>query len=315
MYLISGSFAFDTILSHTNPFHARILPDEIARLNVAFGVDKIFQEFGGTGGNIAYNAALLGDSPVLVGALGYDFSEYVNKLESMGLVTDSLSIVKHLPTAHAWILTDSDNNQITAFHKGAMAQMPHVPSTTPDLWHIAPDSFDTMISMIDKALTSGKRYLFDPGQALPSFLEADANGSISLDLIIKNSTGLFVNDYECALIENHLDTTMPSLIWKEEQFIVITRGARGSDVLTSASDYEVGVAPCLEVVDPTGCGDAFRAGFLHKYCRGEPLVEAVKMGAALASFAIERTGGQNHSPSFSEIVARANSVNVSDVKS
>lgn len=303
-YLISGSFAFDTILLHNGEFHHRILPESLAKLNVAFGVDSEKTEFGGTGGNIAYNSRLFDNNPLLVGCLGYDCNHYIQNMKSIGLDTRPLSIIETENTAHAWILTDANNNQITAFHMGAMKVEAQVNTYTPNIWHLAPSSVTHTISLFQKGQSENKIILLDPGQATPGFI-ADLESFIPM---LEYSTGIFVNEYECELIEEKTKLPINTWVKNEKQFVIKTLGSKGLIIYTQDNEQHINTAKPTEILDPTGCGDSLRAGFLYGYIQGWSLTDCAKYGAAVASFAIEKSGGQNHKPSLTQITERAQTI-------
>lgn len=296
-YLLSGSFAYDTILLHKGKFHARILPEEISRLNVAFGIDSVKDEFGGTAGNIAYNASLLGNSPLLCASVGdNDFKRYSKHLVANGLNPETLNHVEDQNTAHAWILTDSENNQITGFSTGAMKRRPKMPDILPELWHLAPDSVGNTAWLAKMAVKEDIKYYFDPGQDMPAFLESSADSIYTLSDIVKNSAGIFVNEYEYQLMEQSLKIDLKTLLTERTKFIVQTLGSN-----------HINVAKPDKIVDPTGCGDAFRAGFLYGVTNGWALLKCAQLGSTMGSFAIEESGGQNHKPTFETIMQRLES--------
>lgn len=305
MYLLSGSFAYDTILLHKGQFHARILPEALSRLNVAFGIDSVKDEFGGTGGNIAYNAALLKQSPILCSSVGdNDFKRYAKHLIKNGLNPETLNQVEDQNTAHAWILTDSENNQITGFSTGAMKKKPKLPETLPDLWHLAPDSVGNTAWLAKLATAKNKKYYFDPGQAMPAFLEGQANSIWSLENIIKNSAGIFANEYEYQLMQEKLKRDLKELLTDKTDFIVQTLGSKGLILHTKEESVHIDVAKPTRIIDPTGCGDALRAGFIYGVTNGWDLKRSAQLGSTMGSFAIEESGGQNHKPTFEEIMNR-----------
>ena len=306
-YLLSGSLSYDTILLHEGLFHHRILPESIARLNVGFGIDSAKNEFGGTAGNIAYNASLLGDSPVLVSSLGEkNCQSYIDYLHNKKIDTQHLTIVPNEIVANSWILTDQLNNQITGFYKGAMKETPLLPSVAPEIWHLAPDYVVTMALFAKEAKLRGAKYFFDPGQALPSFLEGGVEHIFPLREIIKNASGCFVNEYEAILLEEKLGISLQELIKESKgmEFFIKTLGGNGVELVTATAYKTFPVAQADKIVDPTGCGDAFRAGFIHNYLQGKYLDECVVLGAVMGSFAVEESGGQNHNPSLFKIAER-----------
>lgn len=304
-YLLSGSFAYDTILLHEGAFHHKILPESIARLNVSFAINSVKKEFGGTGGNIAYNAALLRQDPLLVGSMGCDSKPYITHMEFSGLETSTLTINEEEYTPHAYILTDQNNNQITGFNVGSMKYIFNVPNETPKVWHLSPESPANTARLVKRAIQEQKDYFFDPGQALPYFIEGVSESIIPLKEILKHAKGLFVNEYEAELLENYLGSSIKTLI-KPNSFIVRTLGSKGSDLILNNEIIHTSVAKTNKIVDPTGCGDAFRAGFLSAYTSGKDLKDCVELGSVMGSFAIEESGGQNHKPTLNEILQRLN---------
>lgn len=314
-YLLSGSFAYDTLLPHAGHFHARILPEQVSRLSVAFGVGGPRDEFGGTAGNIAYNAALLGSQPVLVGNVGADFARYRAHLTAQGLDTSALRVHPQQATPHAWVLTDAGHNQITAFHTGALAceiALPSIAETVP-LWHLAPEHPENMVALALRAGRLSIPYFFDPGQALPALLEKHALGELDLRDVLWHAKGLFVNDYEAALLTGALGAPLEGLLGLDG-FVVHTQGAKGASIVTATGTEFVAAARPSKVVDPTGCGDALRAGFVHAYLRGADLPDCLALGSALASFVVERVGGQSHTPGLPQVEARVRGPRLASVQ-
>ncbi|NCP98235.1 carbohydrate kinase family protein [archaeon] len=305
-YLLSGSFAYDTILLHKGHFHARILPESLSRLNVSFGIDDSKHEFGGTCGNIAYNSSLLKEDVLLCSSVGNDFDVYRKHLEKNGISTDTLTVQNNLPTAHAWILTDQTNNQITGFQLGAMNIKPQLPNNAMEmsLWHLAPDNSLTTAFLAKIAKQNNVEYFLDPGQSLPSFLEGDADSVFSFDEMIKNATGVFVNEYESQLIQDKLKISLRDLVSSGNKFLIETLGSNGLNLHTKDNVVFIPVAKASKITDPTGCGDAFRAGFLYGYSRGMELKNCAEIGAVMGSFAVESSGGQNHTPTILDISNR-----------
>lgn len=307
-YLLSGSLAYDTILIHEGEFHHKILPNEIARLNVAFGIDNIRVEYGGTGGNIAYNSALLNIEPMLVASVGTNnCDDYIGHLKSINIATGYLNYIPKDSIASAWIMTDVNNNQITGFYPGAMTHTPIIPHRTPQLWHLAPDSAKTTLKFAKEAFNQGKDYFLDPGQALFSLMAKtdDKEDSFSFQRAIKHAKGMFLNDYESLVICETLDTNIKEMLENSNlEFIVVTKGGEGGTLHTKDKQFNFPVAKAEKIVDPTGCGDAFRAGFISQYIKKQSLENCVLMGAVMGSFAISSSGGQNHKPLFEDIFDR-----------
>lgn len=301
-YLLSGSFAYDTILLFHGKLETHILPESISRLNVSFLIEDTKDEFGGTGGNIAYNASLLGDRPMLVGVLGEnDSTAYLKHLKEIDANIDNLTIIENQKCPHAWILTDSQNNQITSFNVGAMKYKSEIPDVTPEIWHLAPENPLTTALLAKMAKEQGKEYFFDPGQVLPAFTSGITNSIFPLKQILENSKGIFVNDYEWELLSNHLNVDSPFEFLQENQFLVKTLGSKGVDLFYGDKILHFDVVHTEKIVDPTGCGDSFRAGFLYAYTRGHSLESAVQLGTIMGHYAIQYSGGQNHKVLFEEI--------------
>lgn len=305
-YLLSGSFAYDTILLHEGHFHARILPESLARLNVSFGIKESKTEFGGTGGNIAYNASLLKDKIVLCGSVGKDFNEYEKHMKKNSVPYETLTKHEDINTAHIWILTDKSNNQISGVMSGAMKRTPLIPDVAYklNLWHLAPDSSMNTAFMAKEAIKHNINYFLDPGQCLPSFLEGDSDSVIPFKNIVENSIGLFVNEYESQLLQDGFKKSLNSLLNYKKLFIVETLGSKGVNIYTHGDSIHVPVAKPECILDPTGCGDSFRAGFLYGFSRSMDLKNCAELGTIMASFVIENYGGQNHNPTKDEISKR-----------
>lgn len=302
-YLLSGSFAYDTILLFQGKLETHILPDSISNLNVSFLIDSTKEEFGGTGGNIAYNASLLKDKPILLGVLGENDSHaYIKHLKINESNIEHLTIIEDQKCPHAWILTDTNNNQITSFSIGAMKYKSNVPENTPDIWHLAPENPLTTAFLAKKAVEQSKKYFFDPGQCLPAFINGVTNSVYSLQEIINSAHGIFVNDYEWDLLAKCLNVSSPFEFVKENQFLVKTLGSKGVELYYDNKVVHYGVVPTEKIVDPTGCGDSFRAGFLYAYTKGKSLEEAVQLGSVMGHYVIQHSGGQRHNVSFEEIM-------------
>ncbi len=298
-FLLSGSLAYDAILMHEGHFHHKILPEEIARLSVAFGIDHVSEEFGGTGGNIAYNASLLGLSPQLVASIGgKDSDVYLQHLEAHGIATSCLTQITHERMPHAWIMTDQQNNQITGFHKGAMKYPPLIPATTPEVWLLAPYVTETTLHLAELGVSQNKTVLMDPGQNLTNLCQKENLPRFLAAL--ETCKGLFVNEYEALLLCKHIDIESDHFL-SNKKFVVITQGAQGARLLTKEGEWQFPCAKPEAVVDPTGCGDAFRAGFLAEYLKGSGYSSCMALGSVMGAFAVSRSGGQNHRPTRQEV--------------
>jgi adenosine kinase len=298
--LICGSFAFDNIMVFQDRFKNHILPDKIHILNVAFLVPDMRREFGGTAGNIAYNLNLLGGQPLIMATVGDDFGPYANWLGQIGLDMKHVRGIAGSYTAQAFITTDKDDNQITAFHPGAMnfAHENRVSDTSGvKLGIIAPDGRDGMCLHAREFQEAGIPFLFDPGQGMPMF-----SGQELLDFTAM-ADYLALNDYEAQLMQEKTGQTLEQLA-QQVKALVVTLGAKGSMIYADGQRYEI---PCVEadaIVDPTGCGDAYRAGLLYGIARGWDWQTAGQLAAVMGAIKIASRGGQNHKPSREEIAQR-----------
>ena len=289
--LICGSLAFDTITTFPGRFAEQILPDQVHILNVSFLVPTLRREFGGCAGNIAYTLSQLGGEPVVLAALGSDGSEYLQRLASWKVSTAHVAVVADSFTAQAIIITDSSNNQITAFHPGAMqaAQQTRVPADANlRVAIIAPDGRDAMIEHAAQLAAAGIPFVFDPGQGLPMF-DGD-----ELKRFVAQARWVAVNDYEARMLCDRTGETLESLSRSHLEGVVVTLGAEGCDVWQQGVCTRVDGVKAVEVVDPTGCGDAFRAALLYGLERGWPLRRCVELGNRMGALKIASRGGQNH---------------------
>lgn len=302
--LICGSLAYDTIMVFHDQFKNHILPDKIHILNVAFLVPDMRREFGGTAGNIAYNLNLLGGKPLIMATVGDDFVSYANWLNENGIDMAHIRRVSGSYTAQAFITTDTDDNQITAFHPGAM-NFSHENTVTaaPDtkLGIIAPDGRDGMFQHAKEFRDAGIPFLFDPGQGLPMF------SGTELLQFIEQADYMALNDYEAQLTQEKTGLTLDALS-KQVKALVVTLGAKGSVIYTEGQRLEI---PCVEaddVIDPTGCGDAYRAGLLYGLAKGWDWQQTGQLAAVMGAIKIASRGGQNHKPSRTDIATRYHKV-------
>lgn len=303
-YLLRGSLAMDEILIHHGHFHARIFPDQIHRLNVSFGADESHDAYGGTAGNIAHNAGLLGDSPVMNCSVGsIDGSGHIERLRLAGADVSAIFVAEGEKSAKVTLLTDSDNNQISVFQAGALKRFAPLPEALPDLCHLAPESPLNMARAGRSIRERGASYFLDPGQALAGLLEGAAGEDLPFEDLLWGASGLFVNDYESALLCEGLKMSFAEIA-SRLPFAVLTRGKEGAELHHNGAVSLIPVCAPRALVDPTGCGDAFRAGFLHAFIREESLERCCQLGSVMGSFAIESAGGQAHFPSRSEIEER-----------
>ncbi|MCB5185201.1 carbohydrate kinase family protein [Methylobacillus gramineus] len=295
--LICGSMAYDTIMVFGDQFKNHILPEKIHMLNVCFFVPEMRREFGGTAGNIAYNLNLLSGEPVIMATVGEDFGVYDKWLNDNKLDTTHIKKIDGSFTAQAFITTDMDDNQITAFHPGAMSEC-HQNSVadTKDigLAIIAPDGREGMFQHAKECHEQGIPFLFDPGQGLPMF-----NGE-ELMHFIDLATYVAVNDYEAQLLQEKTGLTLDAIASKVKALIV-TKGAQGSTIYADEQLYEIPCVEALEVVDPTGCGDAYRAGLLYGISQGWDWSVCGRLASVMGSIKIASRGGQNHRATRDEI--------------
>jgi adenosine kinase len=294
--LICGSVAYDTILVFPGQFKAHILPDKLHILNVSFLVPEMRREFGGCAANIAYGLKLLGDAGVAMATAGHDFAPYRERMVSQGLNVDHIKVLDDAFTAQAFITTDVDNNQITAFHPGAM-QYAHVNKISEAagrgaapgiaLGIVAPDGRQAMIEHAAQFKAANIPFIFDPGQGLPMF------GAEELAVFIDQATWVSVNDYEWQVLQQKTGMTAADLVAKVDALIV-TRGPDGSVIYTKERTWEVPSVRPKAIVDPTGCGDAYRAGLIHGLLRGLGWEITGRTASLMGSIKIESRGPQNY---------------------
>jgi adenosine kinase len=295
--LICGSLAYDTIMVFQDQFKNHILPDQIHKLSVAFYVPEMRREFGGTAGNIAYNLQLLEGKPLIMATVGEDFAPYMAWLNKNNVNTRHIKEIPNSFTAQAYITTDLDDNQITAFHPGAMVES-HQNSvkvaSNVSLAIIAPDGRDGMFQHAKECFDAGIPFLFDPGQGLPMF-----NGEELLHFI-DMATYLAVNDYESQVIQEKTGLTLEQLATKVKALIV-TLGGLGSHIYADGQRFEIPCVKAEKIVDPTGCGDAYRAGLLYGIANGWDWPTCGRLASTLGAIKIASRGGQNHKPTREEI--------------
>ena len=289
--LICGSLAFDTITTFPGRFAEQILPEQLHILNVSFLVPTLRREFGGCAGNIAYSLSQLGGDPLVMAAVGIDGLEYVQRIQSWGARTEFVTVVPETYTAQAIIITDTDNNQITAFHPGAMqsAHLMAVPAgQNISVAIVAPDGRDAMLQHARQLVDAGIPFVFDPGQGLPMFDGAE------LRQFIDQASWVAVNDYEARMLVERTGTSLESLSRSHLRGVVVTLGAGGCDMWQGGVCTRVPGVHADAVVDPTGCGDAFRAALLFGIERDWPLHQCIELGNRIGAIKIASRGGQNH---------------------
>jgi adenosine kinase len=289
--LICGSLAFDTITTFPGRFAQQILPEQVHILNVSFLVPTLRREFGGCAGNIAYTLSQLGGEPLVLAAVGADGQEYLQRLRSWNADTAHVRVIEDSYTAQAIIITDIDNNQITAFHPGAMqsAHLTPVPARRDIVVAIiAPDGRDAMLQHAEQLAAADIPFVFDPGQGLPMFDGTD------LKRFVAQASWVAVNDYEARMLCDRTGSTLESLSRSHLKGVIVTLGAKGCDLWQQGVRTHVPGVAATEVLDPTGCGDAFRGALLFGLERGWPLERCVALGNRIGALKIASRGGQNH---------------------
>jgi adenosine kinase len=287
---ICGSIAYDTIMVFPDRFKNHILPDQLHILNVAFLVPDMRREFGGCAGNIAYSLNLLGGAPLIMATVGDDYMPYDERLKKLGVPQEYVRRVPGTFTAQAFITTDLDDNQITAFHPGAMnhSHENHVPARAGvTLGIVAPDGREGMLQHAREFHVGGVPFIFDPGQGLPMFSGEE------LFEFIRMADYVTVNDYEAQMLQERTGETVESLAKLVKAFVV-TLGARGSVIYTERGQIDIPSVKAQAIVDPTGCGDAFRAGLLHGIASDMDWATTGRLASLMGAMKIAHRGGQNH---------------------
>jgi adenosine kinase len=298
--LICGSFAFDTIMVFHDRFKNHILPEQVHILNVSFQVPQMRREFGGCAGNIAYNLKLLGGEPLPLGTVGRDFALYAEWMDRHGISRRYIKVCEDSYTAQAFITTDLDDNQITAFHPGAMNRSHEVAVAGADgvaLGIVSPDGRQGMIEHARQFVAAGIPFIFDPGQGMPLFDGAELLG------FLEQADYLAVNDYECRLYQERTGESLKELAARVEALIV-TRGGEGSEIHVNGKVHAIPAAKPLALNDPTGCGDAYRAGLLYGIARGLDWETTGRIASLLGAIKIESHGTQNHRCTPADFAAR-----------
>lgn len=288
--LICGSFAYDTIMVFKDKFKNHILPEKVHILNVSFLVPDLRREFGGCAGNIAYNLHLLGGAALPMGTVGQDFAPYAAWMDQHGIARKHLKEIADSFTAQAYIVTDQDDNQIIAFHPGAMsaAHTQQIARKGIKLGSVSPDGRDGMIQHARQFADADIPFLFDPGQGLPMF-----NGD-ELKQFISLSSYVAVNDYESEVLMKRTGWTLKQIAERVDALIV-TRGAKGSHIFAKTKKHDIPCAKAQVLADPTGCGDAFRGGLLFGISKGMDWPTAGRVASLMGALKIEKPGTQNHS--------------------
>ncbi len=302
--LICGSMAYDTVMVFEGRFHEHILPDRIRMLNVSFLAPSMRRNFGGCAGNIAYNLKLLGGSGQIMATAGHDFAPYALWLQKCGVSTTYVRTIDSEFTAQAYITTDLDSNQITAFHPGAMNhshQNRVSDARNVTLGLISPDGRQGMLDHAAQFASAGVPFMFDPGQGLPMF-----NGE-ELRAFIEKAAYVAVNDYEGSMLSERTGWSAEEIAARVEALIV-TRGAEGSWIYTAGQKLQIPVAPAAKLADPTGCGDAYRAGLLYGLQKGFDWATTGRIASLAGCIKMEHHGTQQHQYTLSDFAARYKAV-------
>lgn len=290
--LICGSMAYDTIMVFHDRFKSHILPEQIHVLSVSFLVPEMRREFGGCAGNIAYSLRLLGGDPLVMAAVGCDFLPYAERLDNLGIKRDYIRELPEHFTGQAFITSDLDDNQITAFHPGAMsfAHVNQVADVTMPvkLAIVTPDGKQGMVEHCEQLAAAGIPFIFDPGQGLPMF------SGDELLYLIKLADYLTLNDYEAQLVQNCTGLTREQLA-AEVKALVVTLGGDGAHIYADGVRHDIPAVAVDDIVDPTGCGDAYRAGLLYGLAQGWEWPKTGRLASLIGAIKIGQRGGQNHS--------------------
>lgn len=298
--LISGSLAYDVIMQYPGRFADALLADQLHKINVSFLVPTMRREFGGCAGNIGYNLKLLGGEPLIMATVGNDAGPYLERLQQQGISCAGIRTIESIYTAQCFITTDADNNQITAFHPGAMTYSHE--NTIADLTSrdavklaiVAPDGRDGMLQHAEHAVAHGIPLIFDPGQGMPMFDGAELRHFIDL------ATYVAVNDYEAELLTTRTGLSLAQIA-EQVTALVVTRGELGAEIFTAGGKIDIPCVKAERVLDPTGCGDAFRAGMLYGLNNGMDWATIGRLSSLMGSIKIAEQGPQNHAPSRAEI--------------
>jgi len=297
--LICGSIAFDSIMVFPGRFKDHILPEQVHILNVSFLVPTLRREFGGCAGNIAYSLALLGGSPLPMATVGDDCQPYLDHLDRHSIDRRFVRQIPDTLTAQAFITTDLDDNQITAFHPGAMSHS-HLNPVEPgdvQLGILGPDGREGMLLHARQMSEAGIPFVFDPGQGMPMFEAAELEGFIA------RAQYLALNDYEARLMAAKTGAD-PATLARRLKSVVVTLGALGSRIFVDGTTLEIPAAPARTVRDPTGCGDAYRAGLLYGITQGLDWPTTGRLGAVMGALKIEHCGAQRYAPLRGQIEER-----------
>ncbi len=300
--IITGSIAYDYLMSFPGYFKDQILPDKLDTISLSFLVDAMVKQRGGVAPNIAYTMALLGEKPRLMATVGEDFEDYRHWLEERGIDTRNVKTVDGKFTASFFVNTDLSNNQIASFYTGAMADagslsLTDFKSGEADYVVISPNDPAAMKKYVQECRELAIPYLYDPSQQVARNDHADLCDGV------EGAQALFANEYEFELLQKHTCLSSTQMI-ERIPLVVVTLGEKGAVIYANGKKYEIGVVPAVKILDPTGVGDAFRGGFLRGYRLGSDLQTCGQMGALAATYCLEQKGTQNHFYTTKEFVQR-----------
>src|SRR5450830_1915407 len=298
--LICGSLAYDNIMQYDGRFADALLADQLHKINVSFLVPSMRREFGGCAGNIAYNLKLLGGEPVIMATVGQDGAPYLERFKALDISTKCVRVIDTAFTAQCFITTDADSNQITAFHPGAMTYSHDnkVADAGPVKFSIvAPDGRDGMLQHAEQSVALDIPLIFDPGQGLPMF-----NGD-ELKHFIDLASYVAVNDYEAELLTSRTGLSLAQIA-ERVTALIVTRGEQGAEIFVGNEKIDIPCVPATTISDPTGCGDAFRAGLLFGLTKGMDWATTGRLSSLMGTYKIETQGPQNHAPTLAEIEDR-----------
>lgn len=298
----TGSIAYDYLMSFPGYFKDHIVPEKLETISLSFLVDTMVKQRGGVAANIAYTLALLGAKPALVGTVGEDFSDYQKVLEETGVDCCAVRVIPGKFTASFFANTDLSNSQISSFYTGAMAnateiQLKDLPCGQPDLVVISPNSPEAMVEYPRECIALGIPYLYDPSQQIVRMTGDELKEGVL------GAWALFVNEYEFELLTRATGLSQKDIL-EHVQLLVVTQGAKGALIYADGREYQIPVYPHKHIGDPTGVGDAFRAGFLTGYRCGLDWTTCGQMGALSATYVLEEKGTQNHHYTVSEYISR-----------
>ena len=296
--VVCGSLAYDNIMEFDGKFGDYILPDQIHILSVAFNVPRLRKEFGGCAGNIAYNLKLLGIEPIITATVGQDFDVYGSWLEKNGISKDAIKIIDNMYTAQCFITTDSNNNQLTSFHPGAMDEghkNPIALTNNIEMAIIAPDGKQSTIEHAEQLHEQSIPIMYDPGQGLPMFNKDE------IEKIIELSDWIILNEYEANLISEITGKQLTEIA-RNLKAAIVTKGNKGSEIFVGDKPIFIEPIKAKEDLDPTGCGDAYRAGLMYGICNQMPWQQSGKIGSMMGSIKVASHGTQNHTFNVKEIL-------------